>query len=266
MTGVLGNQIVLLGNRQQMSPKIFLILPIFNEELNLPFLFSQILKSFTDKMETLEIIAVDDGSTDKSLNILKNYQELLPVNVISHETNRNLGCSIRDAINFIFKTFPGEKDAVVITMDSDNSHLVKQIFEMVPEFKKGNDIVIASRFQKGSVVEGVPFLRRLISNSANLFIRILFPVKNLKDYTSGYRGIKYEFLRETSEKYGKDFITRDDFSYNIEFIIKLTKLNPNVSEIPICLRYDFKKGKSKMKLMKTIIQYLKLIYRLKWKS
>ena len=75
-------------------------------------------------------------------------------------------------------------------------------------------------------------------------MRILFPIKGVKDYTCGYRAYSINCLRRAYEKFGEHLIQEDSFACMAELIIKLRSINLSAVEIPIILRYDQKYGKS----------------------
>jgi len=89
---------------------ISIVIPVYNEEENIPLLHERLLKVLNSQNENYEIIYVDDGSKDNSLNILKN----LKGNVKVVELARNYGQHA--AIFAGFSVVSGDK---VITMDAD---------------------------------------------------------------------------------------------------------------------------------------------------
>ena len=84
-------------------------------------------------------------------------------------------------------------------------------------------------------------------------------IKNVNDYTCGFRGFRVNKIKNIMLK--KNFFSENGFSVSVDIILKLklSKIRISFAEIPLKLRYDLKKGKSKMKIMRTIIQTLKLI-------
>ena len=75
--------------------KFSIIIPIFNEETNIASTLNQIFQLFSHlKSIEYEIIAVDDGSTDKTSKILRNYS----IKVITHEQNMGYGASLKHGI------------------------------------------------------------------------------------------------------------------------------------------------------------------------
>ena len=125
------------------------------------------------------------------------------------------------------------------------------------------DVIIASRYRKGSQVQGVSRLRLLTSEGARYVFSAIIPVENVRDYTCGYRLYSVEILRRGYGKFGDDLIEESGFTCMAELLYKLYIVGARFAEIPFVLRYDFKKGSSKMKVVKTAKNSIKLAFRLR---
>jgi dolichol-phosphate mannosyltransferase len=144
-------------------------------------------------------------------------------------------------------------------MDSDNTHSPGLIAAMVRGIREGNDVVIASRFRPGARVMGVPFYRRVLSRAGSWVFRVTFPTKNVRDYTSGYRAYRADVLKRAFDTYGEQFVAESGFSCMVDILLKLRRMGAIVNELPLILRYDFKYGISKMMVVTTISDTLKLL-------
>ena len=130
---------------------------------------------------------------------------------------------------------------------------------MVQKILEGHDVVIASRFRKGARVIGLSWVRKSLSVGASLMMRIVFPMKNVRDYTCGFRAYRAELLRKAFKEYGETFIDQRGFQCMSDILIKLRRFNPIAGEVPMILRYDFKRGSSSMKVGQTVVQTLRLM-------
>ena len=155
----------------------------------------------------------------------------------------------------------GDRD-VILTMDADNSHVPGLIPSMVRVIAEGYDVVIASRYQAGARVVGLTARRRILSFGASLLFRGLFPIPNVRDYTCGFRAYRAELIRGVLEE-NPQFISERGFSCMVDILLKLRVREPSVTmaEVPLLLRYDKKKGASKMNVGATIGDTLRLVVR-----
>jgi len=245
---------------QRFSPaKIYVTLPAYNEEDSLPELLERIGESFADSFLPYEVIIVNDGSSDQTAVIVEQYALQMPVHLVTHEVNKGLGVTIRDGLREAAER-ADERD-IIVTMDADNTHPPGLIPRMVQMIHEGCDVVIASRFQYGGSVTGVPFNRHILSLGARILFTVMFPTRGVRDYTSGFRAYRVSVIREAFEKYGDDFVGEKGFSCMADVLLKLRQSGCIFDEAPLRLRYDMKGGESKMKVFQTIWLTIKLLFR-----
>jgi len=235
---------------------IIFLLCAYNEEGNIGVLVERIRKIFSSKFQ-YKIVIINDGSTDNTIDILKKYEKNSNIIILTHSKNLGLGKALNTGLNYILKTL-NEND-ILITMDADNTHNPELAVNMIEKINSGFDIVIASRFIKGGKTIGLKFSRKILSYLAMLILKIIFSYKGLNDYTCGYRCYKGKTLIDLKKEYQNNIISEKGFSATVEILIKLLKHKPKICEIPFILRYDFKKGKSKIRIFYTIFRYFILI-------
>lgn len=233
----------------------YFLLCAYNEEGNI----TQIIKNIKNYFKyDYKIVIVNDGSTDNTINELSKIKSE-NIFIISHKKNLGLGAALKTGFLHIIEKLNLQSEDVVITMDADNTHPAELSNFMVERIKEGYDIVIASRYQPTSKQYGVPFYRKFISFIAKIILKIFFPFKNLKDYTSGYRAYSGKIIIKTYEKFKKNFIEEKSFVVQLELLKKSFLFLPKIYEAPLFLRYDRKCGKSKLKIVKNILLYLKFL-------
>ena len=243
---------IIVDPNSQHDSHVYVVLPCYNEEKNLPRLIEDIASEISDKFP-FEIVAVDDGSVDKSGSMLKQLAKKYPLRVLCHERNMGLSAALRDGLSYVAtSTRPND---FIITMDADNTHKACYIRNMLEVARQGADIVVASRYVSGGVQIGVSNNRILLSRYLNSLVYFLSGLR-IKDSTSGYRCYRGAVLRKGQEKYNANFLSAKGFEVQVELIIKLGFLPSKIMEIPFELRYDRKNGKSKMPLLKTIQNYI----------
>ena len=249
-----------------MSKKIFYIFPCYNESLNLNKILRDLNNFYKSKNISVKIIIVDDGSKDSSVKIINNFkhqnsQKNISIKIIKHKKNMGLGKALKTGFEYCF--LKGKDDDVLITMDTDNSHTVSLSYKMVMTLTHSDyDIVIASRFKKHSKTAGINQLRKFLSFGAAILYKVFFPIKNVNDYTSGFRVFKLKPIK-LAWKNNKKFFSETGFSASADILLKLYKYKLRFYELPIDLRYDLKKGESKMKIFQTIYLNIALIIKRK---
>jgi len=235
------------------------VLPAYNEEANVGKLLDRIRSAMHESSLSYRVIVVDDGSVDRTPEILAEYASRMPITVTRHEVNQGLGLAIRDGLYLAARSTPAND--VIVTMDSDETHPPDLIPRMVDMIREGRDVVIASRFQPGARVCGLTLGRRVISYAASLTCRTLIPTPGVRDFTCGFRAYRCEVLQTALARYGDDFIRAGGFQCMVDILLKLRRIGAAFGEAPLVLRYDLKRGASKMRLGSTTLQTLVLLVR-----
>ena len=245
--------------------KINVYLPCYNEEENIGSLIEEWIaceQGLNDRGYEIAITIIDDKSTDKTREIVESYGEKYKnVLLYCHNKNLNLGGGVKSAFSLFDKN--GSSGDVCVIMDGDNTQQPKYVFSMLDKIERGADCVIASRYCKNSEVVGVPKIRLLMSDGAKVFYTVILGVKNVKDYTCGYRIYSYDIIHKALLHYGDNFVEMKTFSCMMEVLYKLYSIGANFDEVPFTLRYDNKKGESKMKVLKTVMDSVKTAIRLR---
>jgi dolichol-phosphate mannosyltransferase len=238
------------------STTVFIVLPAYNEEANIGALLERINGSMTESGFRYQVIVVDDGSGDRTLEILNDYSKRIPLTISRHPVNQGLGAAIRDGL-LLAVEMAGQHD-IVVTMDADETQSPGLIPRMVQMIREGNDVVIASRYRPGARVVGLSLPRRVASYGASWVFRMLFPTAGVRDYTCGFRAYRSQVLSRAVSRYGNLFVEAQGFHCMIDILLKLRKLDAIFGEAPMILRYDLKRGSSKMRVARTIWHTLSL--------
>jgi len=245
---------------------IYILLPAFNEEESLPKLLPKVKDALVQNSLAFEIIVVDDGSTDATPEILKKFELIAEyhLTVITHSINRGLGETERDGFEYIANR--GQKDDILVRVEGDDTHDPKYILDLINKLNEGYDVVNTSRFQPGGDQKGLNFYRRAISRAANLFMKIIFGIKGVKDYSCGFRAYRIEVIQKSIQLFGNSFIQLKGlgFTGTLEVIVKLNILGSKFAEVPFVLRYDLKESESKMVGSLTAFGYFVMAFLYHW--
>jgi undecaprenyl-phosphate 4-deoxy-4-formamido-L-arabinose transferase len=126
----------IFGNRATLDrPSVSIVIPVYNEAANLPLLWARLRRVLDDSTGQWEVVFVDDGSSDDSLEILRSYtDEDARVRVV--ELARNFGQ--HSALLAGFRTSRGD---VVVTLDADLQNPPEEIPRLLDAIAQGNDVV-----------------------------------------------------------------------------------------------------------------------------
>jgi dolichol-phosphate mannosyltransferase len=243
---------------------IWIILPAYNEEASLPKLLPKIDTKMRAHDLQYRLVVVDDGSTDRTAGILGEFAGRLPMDVVTHPINRGLGETERDGFEFVAARCG--PDDVVVRVEGDDTHDPQYILTLMQKLTDGFDVVNTSRFQPGGGQMGVSGYRALISRAANLFMRLLFPVPNVRDFSCGFRAYRAQVVQDAVTIFGNNFIQLRGlgFTSTLEMVVKLHLLGCRCAEVPFVLRYDQKESASKMVSSITALGYVMMAVLYHW--
>lgn len=238
---------------------LYILLPAYNEEDAIRPLCEKIDAVMTEAGIRYQIVTVNDGSRDRTSEQLSALMTRFPIQVITHKMNRGLGETIRDGLEYVAEV--GGKQDVVVRMDCDDTHDPRYILGMLETMKAGYEVVIASRYAPGGGQIGVNLYRRTISRCANLLMKACFPIRGVKEYTSGFRAYRVALIQDAMDIFGNRFIDLKGmgFTGTVEKLIKCRMMHARVAEHGFVLRYDQKSGPSKVVTSLTTLGYLVLI-------
>jgi dolichol-phosphate mannosyltransferase len=239
---------------------LYFLIPVFNEEKNLEKLHDNLLSVATE-YEKFYVFS-DDGSKDSSLSLIEKLFKSEKHIVLGDGANHGPGVAFNTGFEWILdhSKNPGDK---VVTVEADNTSDVSILPTMLKLSEMNYQLVLASVYAQGGGFDETSFLRRFVSSVAAIIMRNFFNIKVLT-ISSFYRIYSIELLRNIKVK-NKAVIKEPGFISVVEILIKAIKLNASIIEVPMVLYSKQRKGKSKMKVLKTSFEYLKFLIRNKIK-
>src|SRR5262245_22569257 len=215
-----------------------------------------------------QAVLIDDGSTDGTVaearQAVAESDGELPLEVLRHGDNRGLGAGLRTGISWCLER--ADDADVIVTLDADNTHPPKLIPGIVDKIGEGFDLVIASRYQRGARVIGVPAHRNALSAVGRLLFQALFPMRGVRDYTCCFRAYRAPVLRRAQMVYRDEFLTARGFEAVMDLLLRLRQLGIRATEVPLQLHYEERVGRSKMQVVRTIRRTLALLATRWWEG
>lgn len=236
------------------SKKIAILIPAYNESKHI----KDVVISCIEKYSSLDVIIVDDGSTDNTGEIIKdlekNYlnRQKNKIILLKHDTNKGKGQALKTGFTYaINNNYYG-----VITIDADGQHKISEIsnfLKAVDEYKP--DIIVGSRFKN---VKGMPFIR-LVTNIFTSWLISAIAGKKIEDVQSGFRFISKNVLTKVK-------LETANFDTEPEILLKASWKKFKIINIPITTIYH-KDFVSHVNPITDTIKFFKLIFKsLKWKK
>lgn len=210
--------------RVKRVPTFCVILPMYNEQDSAQKCISGIADFISTLHSRTAIIAVNDGSSDNTPDVLKTLSKTYP-NLIVVNCAQNGGYGEANRAGFRAAIDHGFDYALV--MDGDGTQHPVFIEQFLRPMMLSYDFIKATRYSPFSRVEGVSFKRRLISLVGNKLAQIFIRVP-ITDYTNGFRAIKCTLLARMMTK-------EKGFSMLIEEVVQGKKLGAKFYEVPYTL-------------------------------
>lgn len=224
--------------------EVSVVLPVFEEQEGIAALLQELVRALQVTGRTFEVIAVDDGSSDNTLEALQQALDAAAgkVRVARHLQNRGNGAALRTGIRLA-------RGEVVVTMDADGQHSpanIPALLEHIPPY----DLVIGARTQgyRGS------WYRGLANGFYNRFATWLAR-RRIDDLTSGFRAMRREVVDHFLPLFP------DGFSAPTTTTLAFLKAGYNVAFVPIQVRQRTA-GRSKIRLWHDGTRFVTIILRM----
>ncbi len=203
--------------------KLSVIIPAYNEEKRIGGTLEKIESYLqgSSLASEVEIILVDDGSVDGTVEAAKGAAGELACKVLENGTNKGKGYSVR-------RGMLAASGNLVLFSDADLSTPIEELRNMLPFFDKGFDVVIGSRAVEGSVLEvPQPPIRQAMGKVFNFIIRVVV-LGGFSDTQCGFKCFKKEAAEKvfTLQKL-------NGFSFDVEALYIAKRLGLKVYEMPV---------------------------------
>jgi glycosyltransferase involved in cell wall biosynthesis/ubiquinone/menaquinone biosynthesis C-methylase UbiE len=203
-----------------MALHVSVVVPVYNERWLVAESLRRLLAVASPLLERLDVIVVDDGSTDGTREILRDLAAREPrIEYIEHDRNRGKGAAVRTGI-------ARARGAVTLIHDADLEYDPRDIPALLRPFvEAGADAVYGSRFLGGEY-RRVLYFAHTLGNRLITFGADFFTDLNLTDVETCYKAVRTRLLQSIP-------IRSNDFRLEIELTFKLAKRGARIFEVPI---------------------------------
>lgn len=192
--------------------KKYVLITLYNE--------SPRIKKVLENLKEYNLILVNDGSTDNTLEIIKSYKN---AHIITYKENRGKGYALQKGLRYAKKV----KIERLILMDGDGQHNPNEIKKFDAKLDEGYDVVLGSRFIKNQ--SNVPAMRKIILFGGKLIERLVIGVK-LTDAHNGFRAMGKNAIRNI-------LLTENRMAYASQLMFEIKKHNLSYCEVPVKIKY-----------------------------
>ena len=203
-----------------MKPFLSIVIPAYNEENRLPGTLEQVFRFLAKRPFSSEIIVVENGSTDQTLEIAQQFAAGHENVHVLHSQQRGKGLAIHEGV----KAAVGE---YMFLCDADLSMPIEEISKFIPPQLQDVDIAIASREAPGSVRYTEPYYRHFTGRVFNTLIRLLV-LPGLQDTQCGFKCIRAEVAHDIFR-----YQTLTGWAFDVELLYIARHHGYRIVEIPI---------------------------------
>lgn len=208
---------VSLFTHEQLRGAISVVIPCYNEEMNVGPLVERLLEHYGEYIH--EIIPVDDSSTDNTRAVIAALaagdSRIKP---LYRDPPNGVGRAIADGL-------AAASGRYVLTMDCDFQHLLPEFRDLLDSAAEGYDVVIGSRFSRHSVLLNYPFLK-ILANRAFHAIAVLLFGRRIRDVTNNLKMMRREVVQDMR-------LRQPGFAVNAETGLQPLVLGYSVKQVPI---------------------------------
>lgn len=229
-----------------------ILIPVYNEEKRISLTFSQLNVFFKEyKLFNAEIIFVDDGSSDNTLDMINKYKTACKKRVVSYPKNMGKGHAIKQGM------LRATGDYCLMT-DADMSTPFSELKKMAKYINANYPVIIGTRKANGSnITKPQPWYRENLGKGYTILANLITGV-NVSDFTCGFK----LFSKEARDNiFSKAVINR--WSYDAEILLLARESNLSIKEVPVIWRNN---ESSRVKLYRDIWKSFTDLIRIKYYS
>ncbi|MGQ9585708.1 MAG: dolichyl-phosphate beta-glucosyltransferase [Anaerolineae bacterium] len=217
------------------QPFLSVIIPAYNEQARLSGTLEQVLAYLQGRDYAWEVIVVDDGSEDRTVQIAERFAQETPNVRVIRNPHRGKGYTVRTGMLTGRGTY-------ILFSDADLATPIEEAEKLISSLEQGYDVAIGSREGRGSVRYEEPWFRHFIGRVFNLLVRLV-AVGGFQDTQCGFKAFRRQAAHDICASlrlYGEDAreirggaVT----AFDVEMLFLALKKGYKVKEVPVVWRY-----------------------------
>jgi dolichyl-phosphate beta-glucosyltransferase len=235
------------------TPEISIIVPAYNEEALITNTLDGLNSYMKTRSEQYEIVVIDDGSQDRTITCIQNWQKhnQADLQVLTNQANRGKGFSIRRGVL-------ESRGQYIIFIDADLPYELDAIHEFMQSLHNGYDLAVGSRVLPGSEVKGVPLIRFMAGQVFSWLERFVLST-GTADTQCGFKAFTSAAARDIFRR-----LTIDGFGFDVEMFFVARKLKYRIQ--PVAVHMIDRNRASRVRLFSDSVGMLMNLFMVRWQD
>jgi glycosyltransferase involved in cell wall biosynthesis len=230
---------------------IYICIPAYNEAATVGVLLWKIRRVMEEFPRDYEILVLDDGSTDETLDVLAPYARVLPLTVIRQQDRCGYAAALERLIREAVGRATHPRRDVLITLQADFTEAPEDVPSLVRRIEGGADIVEAVVISEGP---DVPASFRLARRGIPLAVRGAPLPEGVRDPVSGFRAYRMSVLkRALAARNGAPLLTHDGWAANLELLAAATPHARRTECLDVVRRHDRRQRPSRFRPWNSLV-------------
>ncbi len=237
------------------NPEVSIIVPAYNEDTLIMNTLDGLQSYMRTRSENYEVIIVDDGSRDKTVSLIQDWQKSnsLEPKLLINQANMGKGFSVRRGVL-------ESRGKYVIFIDADLPYELDAIDGFMNALKSGCDLAVGSRILPESKVRGVSVLRYVAGQVFSWLERFLLSTK-VADTQCGFKAFTSSAAKEIFRR-----LTVNGFGFDVELIFVARKLKYHIQPVAVQMIDRHKNRASRVRLFSDSLEMFFNLFMVRWQD
>jgi dolichyl-phosphate beta-glucosyltransferase len=235
------------------TPELSIIVPAYNEEALIANTLDGLRSYMNTRPEGFEIVVVDDGSRDRTVACVQDWQRRNQVDVqlVVNEANRGKGFSVRHGVM-------ESRGQYILFIDADLPYELHAIDDFLNALRNGYDLAVGSRVLPGSEVKGVPAVRYIAGQVFSWLERFVLST-GTADTQCGFKGFTAAAAQDIFRR-----LTIDGFGFDVELFFVARKFKYRIQ--PVAVQMIDRHRDSRVRLFSDSLEMLLNLFMVRWQD